>query len=181
MTKPGLRKLVMTALFTAIGLLLPFITGNIPEIGKYLCPMHLPVFLCGLVCGPVCGAAAGVITPILRGLLFGMPALYPNAVGMAFELLGYGFFSGLIYKLLKQKNTAAVYIALIPSMLLGRLIWGAARLVMLGLSGPETASFGLAYFWTDGFLKAIPGIILQLTLIPAIMAALRRAGVMKEG
>lgn len=167
-----LKRLVFTAMFIAIGLLLPFITGNVPTVGKYLCPMHLPIFLCGMVCGPLWGAAAGCVTPILRSLLFYMPVLYPNGVGMAFELLTYGAVSGLIFAALKYKNARTVYLALIPSMLAGRLVWGAARVVMLGLSGPETASFSLNYFLVSGFLEAIPGIILQLLLIPPIMQAL---------
>lgn len=167
-----IKKLALTAMFVSIGLLLPFITGNIPTIGKYLCPMHLPIFLCGMICGPLCGAMAGFITPILRRLLFYMPVLYPNAVGMAFELSAYAISSGIIFSLIKKKNMATVYLALLPSMLIGRAVWGVARLVMLGLSGPETAEFGLSYFFTEGFLKAIPSIIVRLILIPAIMQAL---------
>lgn len=162
-------------MFVAVGFLLPFVTGNIPTVGRYLCPMHIPVFLCGLICGKKYGLAVGFLTPMLRSLIIHMPSLYPNALGMAFELAAYGFFVGLIYEHFKKKNVGAVYGALIPSMLLGRLVWGVARTVMLGLSGPETASFSFSYFITSGFLEALPGLLLQLILIPAIMAGLRRA------
>ena len=179
MTK-RLKKLSLAAMFIAIGLLLPFITMQIPEIGKLLCPMHIPVMLCGLVCGAPYGLAVGFITPLLRGLLFGMPALYPSAAGMAFELAAYGFTIAVIYSLFKKKSIGAVYISLIASMLAGRAVWGIARMVMLGLSGPETAGFSLGYFLTSGFVEAIPGIILQLILIPAIMEALRRFGLLPQ-
>lgn len=159
-------------MFMAIGLLLPFLTGNIPQIGRYLCPMHLPVFLCGLICGWKYGLAVGFITPLLRSVLFQMPALYPSAVGMAFELAAYGACVGILFMLFKKKNAGTVYLALIPSMIVGRLIWGAARTVMLGLSGPDTASFSFSYFITAGFVEALPGIIIQLILIPVIMQAL---------
>ena len=175
-----LKRLSLSAMFVAIGLLLPFITMQIPEIGKLLCPMHIPVMLCGLICGAPCGLAVGFITPLLRSLLFAMPALYPSAAGMAFELAAYGFAIGLIYSLFTKKDTRAVYVSLISSMLIGRIVWGLARVVMLGLSGPETASFSLGYFFTTGFLEAIPGIILQLILIPAIMAAMKRAGLAEK-
>ena len=171
----NLKLLCLSAMFMAIGLLLPFITGNIPQFGRYLCPMHIPVMLCGLICGWKYGLAVGFITPLLRSVLFHMPALYPSAVGMAFELAAYGACVAIIYALFKKKNIFAVYGALIPSMLIGRLIWGAARTVMLGLSGPETAGFGYSYFITSGFVEAIPGIILQLILIPIIIEGLWRA------
>ena len=175
-----LRLLCLSAMFLTIGLLLPFITMQIPEIGKMLCPMHLPVMLCGLICGWKYGLAVGFITPLLRSVLFQMPALYPSAVGMAFELAAYGVSIALIYSLFKKKNIAAVYGSLIPAMIIGRLVWGVARTVMLGLSGPETASFSFTYFLTSGFVEAIPGLILQLILIPVIMEALWRAKVIKR-
>ncbi len=175
----NLKNLCLAAMFMAVGIVLPFLTGNIPQFGRYLCPMHIPVMLCGLVCGWHYGLAVGFITPIVRCLLFNMPTpLYPNAIGMAFELATYGVCIALIYSLFKKKNVLAVYGSLIPSMLAGRLVWGVARAVMLGLSGPETASFSYTYFITAGFVEAIPGIVLQLILIPIVMEGLFRAKLM---
>ena len=85
----ALRKRILAALFLAIGLILPFITMQIPAVGKMLCPMHIPVLLCGYICGWPYGLLIGIITPLLRGILFGMPAIFPNAVCMAFELATY--------------------------------------------------------------------------------------------
>ena len=68
-----LRRLVYSALFLALALLLPFLTGQIPQIGSALNPMHIPVLLCGFVCGWPWGLAVGLIAPLLRHLLFGMP------------------------------------------------------------------------------------------------------------
>ena len=84
--KTSTRKLTLSALFLALGLVLPLITGQIPQIGKMLLPMHIPVLLCGMVCGWPYGLAVGAVMPLLRGLLFGMPVLYPTGIGMAFEL-----------------------------------------------------------------------------------------------
>lgn len=173
----NLKNLCFAAMFLTVGLLLPFITMQIPEIGKLLCPMHIPVMLCGLVCGWKYGLAVGFITPLLRSVLFHMPAMYPSAAGMAFELAAYGVSIAVIYSMFRTKNIGAVYGAMIPSMLIGRLVWGAARTVMLGLSGSEAASFSFKYFITTGFIEAIPGIILQIIIIPAIMSGLWRAGI----
>ena len=89
-------------MFIAIAMLLPSITMHIKEIGKALCPMHLPVILCGFVCGPVCGAAVGFVSPLLRMFIFHMP-LPVDAITMAFELLAYGLFAGLFYKIFPKK------------------------------------------------------------------------------
>jgi len=72
-------------MFIAIGLVLPFFTGQIPQIGRMLLPMHIPVFLCGLICGWKYGLMVGFILPLLRYAVFGMPVIFPNGIAMAFE------------------------------------------------------------------------------------------------
>ncbi len=166
-----LRNLILSALFLAIGLMLPFLTGQIPEIGNMLLPMHLPVFLCGLVCGWKYGGAVGLTVPLLRSLIFGMPYFYPNALAMAFELCAYGLLAGLIYGRFPRKNLGTVYASLLPAMLGGRLVWGLAQTVLLGFSGK---AFPLAAFWTGGFATALPGIVLQLILIPPLTMLLQK-------
>ena len=89
-----IKKITLSAMFLAIGLVLPFLTGQIPEIGSMLLPMHIPVLLCGLICGWQYGGAVGLIVPLLRNLLFGMPPM-PGAVSMAFDLAAYGLIIGL--------------------------------------------------------------------------------------
>ena len=105
--------ITLTAMFFAIGLVLPFFTGQIKEIGSMLLPMHLPVMLCGLICSWRYGALLGAPLPIVRSLLFGMPAFYPNAITMAVECAVYGLVIGLVFDLLKRKNIISVYISLI--------------------------------------------------------------------
>ena len=104
--KTSTRKLTLSALFLALGLVLPLITGQIPQIGKMLLPMHIPVLLCGMVCGWPYGLAVGAVMPLLRGLLFGMPVLYPTGIGMAFELAAYGAVIGLLYAKLNKRGVA---------------------------------------------------------------------------
>ncbi len=173
---PTTKKIVLSALFIAIGLVLPFLTGQLQQIGNKLLPMHLPVFLCGLVCGWQYGAAVGAIVPILRSLLFGMPIMMPNAVSMAFELCTYGLVAGVVYFAFRKQNVISVYVAIITSMLAGRAVWGVAQTVLLGM---KDNPFTMKMFVAGAFVNAVPGIIIQLVLIPAIMAALDRTGVHK--
>ena len=163
-------------MFVAVGIVLPFFTGQIQRIGNMLLPMHLPVFLCGLICGWQYGAAIGFVLPIMRSLVFGMPYLYPNAVSMAVELAVYGLVAGLIYSLLKKQNTLSVYAAMLPSMLLGRAAWGITQIVLLGIDGNV---FTWQMFMAGAFLNAIPGIAwyAKLVLIPAIISALHHTGI----
>lgn len=179
----GIRKLVLSAMFMAIGLVLPFITGQIQQVGNMLLPMHIPVLLCGLICGWQYGAVVGFILPLLRYVLFGMPPIFPTGVSMTFELAAYGAVIGLIMQQLSKKNTAGngkkyvlnLYLALIGAMLAGRIVWGLVRFI---LARATMQPFTLEMFMAGAFLTAIPGIIVQLILIPGIMAALKRAGVL---
>ncbi|MBE6555728.1 MAG: ECF transporter S component [Ruminococcaceae bacterium] len=172
MSNKHLKKLVLTAMLLAVGYVLPLLTGQIREIGNMLLPMHIPVMLCGLICGEKYGAVLGAVLPLSRSIFFTMPVLYPNAVAMAFELASYGFVVGLVYRLFTKKNTLSVILSLLAAMLIGRVIWGGVQSLLLGVFG---SGYSLAMFVSGAFLNAFPGMILQLILIPAIMAALRRA------
>lgn len=167
------RKLVYSALCLALALLLPFLTGQIQQFGSMLAPMHLPVLLCGFLCGGPWGAAVGFIAPLLRSMLFHMPPLFPTAAAMAFELAGYGFLSGMLYKALGHRGAKSLYTSLVVAMLGGRAIWGC---VMFLLSKIATGvQFSIAAFWAGAFANAWPGIIVQLILVPLIVAALEKS------
>ena len=172
-TREKTYKLVLSALFLALCLVLPMITGGIPTIGNMLLPMHIPVLLCGLLCGWQYGLVIGFVAPLLRSVLFGMPPLFPTAIAMCFELMTYGFVAGFLYSRSRWQCVIALYRSMIASMVVGRLVWGVAQIVLLGLSG---SAFTLQAFMAGALLNAIPGIVLQLLLIPAIMVALNRTG-----
>lgn len=174
MKKNDTKTLVLAAAFLALGLVLPFLTGQIQGIGNKLLPMHIPVLLCGFICGWQYGLLVGLITPLLRSVLFGMPPMMPTAAAMAFELAAYGAFTGLFYRLLPKSNVS-VYVSLIGAMLAGRAVWGLASIVLYGMMGN---AFGWQMFVAGGFLNAVPGMILQIVLIPVMIMALRRAKVM---
>ena len=169
--KNPIQKTVFSALCIAMGLLLPFLTAQIQTLGNMLLPMHFPILLCGLLCGWQYGAAAGAVTPLLRSVLFGMPKLYPSALGMAAELLTYGLVAGLLCKLLPKKRIASLYLSLAGAMVAGRLVWGAAQALLLGFNGE---SFSLSLFWSGAFLTAWPGILLQLILLPPTVLAIQK-------
>lgn len=160
-------------MFLALGMVLPFMTGQVPKIGSMLLPMHIPVILCGLICGWQYGALVGLILPILRYAVFGMPILFPTGIAMSFEMLTYGLVAGWLYLHSKWHCIRALYRCLLIAMICGRLVWGVVQWILLGVSGE---GFTLEMFFAGAVFNAIPGIILQLILIPAVMLALHRTG-----
>ena len=164
-----LLKMILAALFLALAYIMPFLTGQIPEIGSMLCPMHLPVLLCGFICGPVWGVVVGFIAPLFRSLATGgFPPMFPTAVCMAFELAAYGAIAGLMHKLLPKKKPY-IYCSLLTAMIAGRLVWGAAMFICVGING---GAFTLSAFLAGAVLNAIPGIIVQILLIPLLVMIL---------
>ncbi|WP_099468519.1 ECF transporter S component [Konateibacter massiliensis] len=166
-------KLVLSAFFIALGIILPFVTMQIPSIGNMLLPMHIPILLCGFICGGPYGFLVGLITPLLRSVLFGMPAMMPTAISMAAELATYGLVTGVMYNRIKGKRLS-IYISLIIAMILGRMVWG---VVSYGLFAALGNAFTWQIFLVQGFANAIPGIIIQLIIIPAIMYQMRKVQV----
>lgn len=159
------KKLTLSALFLALGLVLPFVTGQIPQIGAMLLPMHLPVFLCGMICGWQYGLTIGFILPLLRFSLFHMPPIFPTGIAMAFELATYGAISGILLRK-KSDDLKSIYFSLIAAMLLGRIVWGIITYLLIQID--------LQIFIASGFISAIPGIILQLILIPFIVRSVAK-------
>ena len=162
-TNRPVQNLVVAALMLALAYVLPFFTGNIPQIGSMLLPMHLPTLL----------------APLMRSAILGMPPPFPTAVAMAVEMAVYGLVSGLLYAR-RPKNLGGIYTALISAMAAGRLAWGAVMVILTMGSGN---AFTLAAFWAGAVANAIPGIILQLAAVPALVMAVQhvRQPVPQEG
>ena len=158
-------KLVFSAMFLALAYVLPFLTGQIPEIGSMLCPMHIPVLLCGYVCGWPWGLLVGFLAPLFRSLTLGMPLLFPMAISMAFELAAYGAVAGLMHKFLPKKKIS-IYGSLLTAMIVGRIVFGIAMFTCMNIKG---GAYTLSAFITGTVLEAIPGIILQIVLIPILV------------
>lgn len=174
--RDSVKKITFSGLFIGLGLLLPTITGNIQSLGVNLLPMHLPVLIAGFILGWKYGFIVGFITPLLRSILFGMPPMYPIAIAMAFELGVYGLITGLLYNLL-AKRKASIYISLIFAMLAGRLAWGVVSYILFFLQG---TGFTMSMFIAGVFANSLIGIIIQLILVPIIVIALERAGVLNN-
>lgn len=167
----SLMQLIISAVCLALCMVLPFLTGQIPQIGSALSPMHLPVLLCGFLCSWQWGLAVGFLAPLLRSTLFHMPVFYPMALCMAFEMAAYGALCGWLYHRLPRRKSS-LYLALIGAMIGGRLVWGAARFLCAGL---QPSAFGFAAFWAGAVTSAMPGILLQLILVPILVLALEKA------
>lgn len=178
MTKQSrIYPMVLTAVLLALGMVLPFLTGQIPTIGQAISPLHIPVFICGLTCGWGWGAALGIVLPLLRSVVFGMPPLVPVAVPMAFELAVYGAACGLLYPLLRgrlpwKNHLPAMLLALVIAMVAGRLVGGAAKAVVMGITG---GTYTFSAFLTGYFVSTAIGALIHVILVPAVVLALERA------
>lgn len=165
MTKTTAYKLVLAGLFTAIGLILPNIFHAFGGAGNIFLPMHIPVILCGLLCGYRLGGVCGLLVPLLSCLITGMPPIYPTGVTMMCELATYGIIAGL---LMKKTN---VYVALVGSMIGGRIVLALSQLILMGFGGKP---FAIAAFMTSAFVTALPGIIIQIIILPLIVIAINK-------
>ena len=170
-----LLRMILAALFLALAFVMPFLTGQIPEIGSMLCPMHIPVLLCGFICCWPWGLAVGFIAPLFRSLTMGMPPLFPTAICMAFELAAYGAVAGFMHRLLPRKKPY-IYCSLIVAMIVGRLIWDAAMFICLGING---GAFTFAAFIAGAITNAVPGIVAQIVLVPLLVMMLDNPKVLK--
>ncbi len=171
------KKTVISSMFLALGFVLPFLTGQIQQFGNMLLPMHIPVFLCSFICGWKYASVIGIILPVLRSAVFTMPVMYPNAVSMSLELFAYGFFADFINKHMKQNTLKSLYFSLVCAMLIGRMVWGLSQVFLLGLRGNL---FGITAFVSGAFLNAIPGIVIQLAFIPAIVVSVEKTKLFKR-
>lgn len=164
------NKLSLAAMFLALGIVLPFFTGQIPRLGKMLLPMHLPVMLCGFVCGEKYGLVVGAALPLVRSALLGTPLMFPDAAAMCPELMTYGFVSGFLYRKIKPRK-GKLLLCLCVAMLSGRAVWGVARAIFVGMGG---GTFTWKIFVAQGFVNSLPGTALQLILIPPLIKALQK-------
>jgi niacin transporter len=161
---------VYTALLMALGLVLSTAFHFLPVSGLIFLPMHIPILICGLICGAGYGVACGVAVPLLSHLVLGMPPAFilPQ---MVFELAAYGLVAGLLIRFVQTKNSYAnIYIALIGAMLLGRIVFGVANVFYF-----QTGAYTMNAWLAAAFMTALPGIIIQIVMIPALVIALRKA------
>ena len=169
------RNLALSAMFLALAFIIPLATGQVPQINSVLCPMHIPIFLCGYFCSKEYGFLVGAAAPILRSVIFGVPLMFPTAIAMAFELAAYGFFSGLLFELLPKKNIN-IYTSFIVAKIIGRAMWGIAHFCLLGF---DASKYNLTSFRATGIVSALPGTAIQLLLIPAIIIIVKNKNLLR--
>lgn len=171
MKKSGIIDLAVAALCVSLGILIPSVFHLFGQVGSVFCPMHIPVIVCGMVCGWKYGGLCGLIVPPLSFLIIGMPPIYPVGVSMMLELCAYGVIAGLLYK------KCNVFSSLVGAMLGGRVVYGVVNLILTGIAG---TSYSLQTFLTAAFVTALPGIVIQLIFIPALIVLLEQVGFLKK-
>ncbi len=162
--KNSTKKMAYAAICTAMGVVLPIAFHGIQNAGSIFLPMHIPVLLCGLLCGPWYGLVCGILAPLLSSVLTGMPpaAILPS---MLCELAVYGLCTGLL-----MKSTSNVFISLIGAMLAGRVVAGLVKACIF-----NAGNYTLKAWVASSFVTALPGIAIQLVLIPLLMFALKKS------
>jgi len=169
------KRLILAGLCVALGIVLPVAFHSVANAGSIFLPMHIPVLLCGLICGWPYGLACGVLAPLLSSLITGMPpmAFLPS---MLCELAVYGFVSGLLMRYVKTgKLLADLYLSLVGAMLLGRLVLGLLNAVLF-----RAGEYSVALWTTSAFVTALPGIVIQLAVIPVLVFALKKSKLIAE-
>lgn len=167
----SVRQIALTGMCIALGVVLPVLFHAVPNAGSVLLPMHIPVLLCGFLAGWPFALACGVLTPALSTLFTGMP---PAAIlpAMVCELAVYGMVSSLIYhRMPKGRRVPRLYLPLVAAMLAGRAVSGALNALVF-----SAGQYSLGAFVSASFVVALPGIVIQLVLIPALVGVLERTG-----
>ena len=162
------KDLVTASVLLAIGIILPMVIHMSGIDGTIFLPMHIPVLIAGLMVGSPLGLVVGILSPTLNHFITGMPPV-PILWIMLVELAIYGLISGYLYRKVKM----TLLPSLIITMIIGRL-FAALTVLLLG------KGFGLPVPPIDIYIKGItilslPGIIIQIILIPIIINAYERS------
>lgn len=168
------QKIILTAIFASIGIILPqalHIIGG-PTLGPIFLPIHLPVFIGAMLLGPRSGVIIAVVS-LFIGYLIGMPP-YPIIVFMFFEMIVYGLVTGYLYYIIKTN----IFISLLIAKLLGMI----TSLITINIALQITNISLPPLFGSIGmFTVSIPGIVIQLILIPIIVIRLKGVYQTNEG
>lgn len=175
MNENQVKKLVMSAMCVALGIILPMAFHTIQNAGSIFLPMHIPVLVCGLLCGWQYGLLCGILAPLLSSMFTGMP---PAAIlpAMLCELAVYGVITGVcMHGIQAEKQIVKIYSSLIAAMLAGRIVSGILKAFIFNVG-----EYSFQIFITSSFLTGIPGILIQLIFVPVIVLALQKAGIAEQ-
>jgi predicted membrane protein len=168
------KRITLGALFIALCVVLPIAFHAVPNAGSIFLPMHIPALLCGIICGWPFGLACGILGPLLSSLLTGMPpmAYIPS---MICELAAYGLVTGLLVNKIKTGNRIFdLYIPLIAAMLAGRFFYGILNAFIF-----SAGDYSMTIWLTSAFVTSLPGIAVQLVLIPFLVYILQKSGLVE--
>lgn len=171
----NVKKSIITAVCIALCYVIPLMFHGIQNAGSIFCPMHIPVFICGLICGWQYGLLCGIAGPALSSALSGMPpvAILPS---MMAELAVYGTAAGLMMKLVRTKSTYAdLYISLIVAIVCGRVLAGLAKALIFA-----RGSYSMSAWIAGSVVTSWPGTVIQLVFIPTIVFALMKSHLIPE-
>ena len=171
----NVKKSIITAVCIALCYVIPLMFHGIQNAGSIFCPMHIPVFICGLICGWQYGLLCGIAGPALSSALSGMPpvAILPS---MMVELAAYGTAAGLMMKLVRTKSTYAdLYISLIAAIVCDRVLAGLAKALIFA-----RGSYSMSAWIAGSVVTSWPGTVIQLVFIPTIVFALMKSHLIPE-
>lgn len=174
-----LQSIILTILFTALGVSLPVIFHRLGIAAVSFSPMHFPVLLSSLILGPVSGVIVGIFSVLFSMMLTGMPLLFPTGIAMLFELAAYGLLSSLVQSALfsQKKNYLSFLVSLLIAMIAGRFVHGLVQFILASFTSSE---YSLVKFWNGCFALSFPGIVLQIALLPILALAVSKSGLLKE-
>lgn len=164
------RDLILAGVLLALGIVIPMIFHTVGIMGTVFLPMHIPVLIGGLLISPVLALLLGIITPLLNSVLTGMPPMFPMAAIMMFELGVYGLAASLATRNLKLSTMPS----LIISMIVGRLAAGVTVFVLSSYFGVQMDAI---MFVKGGIITGLPGMAIQLILIPSLVYALNKVNI----
>lgn len=162
------KKLTYSSLLLALGIILPQVFHLFGASGSIFLPMHIPVLLAGFFLGGSSAAVIGIIAVLLSEIVTGMPPV-PILYFMLVEVAVYGLVAGLAYK----KFRLNIYVSLIIAMIAGRVASGLTVFILQQLLGLKISAIS---YVIGSVVTGLPGIIIQLILIPMIVLAVERAG-----
>lgn len=174
-----LHTVLLTILFTALGVSLPVIFHRLGIAAIRFSPMHFPVLLSSLLLGPVSGLIVGIFSVLFSMMITGMPVLFPTGIAMLFELAAYGISASLLQKKLfpMKKNYLSFLASLVIAMIAGRLVHGLVQYILTLFTSSE---YSLLKFWNGCFTVSFPGIVLQIVLLPLLALAVSKSGLFEE-
>jgi hypothetical protein len=165
MDRSELRQIPLAALFAALGVVLPPIF-HVFGLGSTFLPMFLPVMLGSMLLSWKFALVLAIFAPLTSWLLTGMPPLVPPILPlMLAELVLLALICSVLHVHLQRSVWFTLLIAIIADrLLLFFMVTFAASWLSL-----DPAVFSIALV-----VSGLPGIVLQLLVIPLALKLLQQ-------